>query len=85
MAYLGNDATDEDAFGALTHWGLNILVREDYRPTLADAWIRPPEALLDFLHGWIAACRVNDDNDCESERENAIRKSTIHDKWRRKC
>ena len=85
MAYLGDDATDEDAFGALTHWGLNILVREDYRPTLADAWIRPPEALLDFLHGWIAACRVNDDNDCESERENAIRKSTIHDKWRRKC
>ena len=59
MAYLGDDATDEDAFGALTHWGLNILVREEYRPTLADAWIKPPEALLDFLHGWIEACRVH--------------------------
>ena len=28
MAYLGDDATDEDAFGALTLRGLNILVRE---------------------------------------------------------
>ncbi len=59
MAYLGDDATDEDAFGALTHRGFNILVREEYRPTLADAWIKPPKALLDFLRGWMAACRVN--------------------------
>ena len=57
MAYLGDDITDEDAFGALTRRGLNVLVRERCRPTLADAWIKPPENLLKFLHGWIAACR----------------------------
>ena len=59
MVYLGDDATDEDAFGALTHRGLNILVREEFCPTLADAWIKPPGALLDFLRGWIEACRVH--------------------------
>ncbi len=85
MAYLGDDATDEDAFGALTHRGLNILVREEYRPTLADAWIKPPEALLKFLRGWIAACRANGDTKAEYERENAIRKSKTHDNWRRLC
>ena len=83
MAYLGDDSTDEDAFGALTHRGLNILVREEYRPTLADAWIKPPEALLDFLRRWIAACRVHTDKLSEYERENVNRKSTIHDSWRR--
>ncbi|HEX4284823.1 MAG TPA: trehalose-phosphatase [Terracidiphilus sp.] len=57
MAYLGDDLTDEDAFGALTRRGLSILVREQYRPTLADAWIKPPEALLGFLRDWIPACR----------------------------
>lgn len=57
MAYLGDDSTDEDAFGALTRRGLNILVRDAYRPTLADAWIRPPEGLLAFLHAWTSACR----------------------------
>jgi trehalose 6-phosphate phosphatase len=57
MAYLGDDITDEDAFGALTRRGLNILVSERSRPTLADAWIKPPEDLLIFLRGWISACR----------------------------
>ncbi len=57
MAYLGDDITDEDAFGALTHRGLNVLVKEHSRPTLADAWIKPPEGLLHFLRGWISACR----------------------------
>lgn len=56
MAYLGDDETDEDGFGALTRRGLNILVRDASRPTLADAWIRPPEGLLTFLRGWISAC-----------------------------
>lgn len=59
MAYLGDDLTDEDAFGALTRRGFNVLVRQEYRPTLADAWIKPPAALLEFLRGWVAACRVN--------------------------
>lgn len=57
MAYLGDDITDEDAFGALTRRGLNVLVREHSRPTLADAWIKPPEDLLNFLRAWISACR----------------------------
>ena len=57
MAYLGDDETDEDAFGALQYRGLNILVREQHRPTLADVWIRPPEELLSFLDTWAEACR----------------------------
>ena len=56
MAYLGDDVTDEDAFGALTRRGLNVLVRNAYRPTLADAWIKPPVGLLSFLRAWISAC-----------------------------
>ena len=43
------------------------------------------EELLDFLRGWIAACRVNDNTDCEYERESVIRRSTTHDNWRRSC
>jgi trehalose-phosphatase len=57
IAYIGDDETDEDGFGALTRRGLNVLVREKYRPTLADAWIRPPEGLLIFLRCWMSACR----------------------------
>ena len=56
MAYLGDDATDEDAFGALTRRGLCVLVRDCYRTTIADEWIRPPNDLLTFLRGWLAAC-----------------------------
>jgi trehalose-phosphatase len=56
MAYLGDDTTDEDAFGALTRRGLCVLVRDCYRPTIADVWIRPPEGLLAFLRGWLSAC-----------------------------
>jgi trehalose-phosphatase len=56
MAYLGDDVTDEDAFGALTRRGLNVLVRSAYRPTLADSWIKPPAELLSFLRAWISAC-----------------------------
>lgn len=57
IAYLGDDLTDEDAFGALNRRGLNVLVRERSRPTLADAWIKPPEDLLKFLRTWISSCR----------------------------
>ena len=62
MAYLGDDMTDEDAFGALRRRGLNVLVRERSRPTLADAWIKPPDDLLKFLRGWISACRSSSKN-----------------------
>jgi trehalose 6-phosphate phosphatase len=55
-AYLGDDLTDEDAFRALGPKGLSVLVRRDFRPTLADLWIRPPDELADFLARWRDAC-----------------------------
>lgn len=55
VAYLGDDTTDEDAFEALKGRGLNVLVRGEYRKTLADVWIRPPEEVAEFLSAWMAA------------------------------
>ena len=55
-AYLGDDWTDEDAFRALRGRGLPILVRKEPRPTHAEAWLRPPRQLVEFLAGWNAAC-----------------------------
>ena len=52
MAYLGDDRTDEDAFRALRGRGLSVLVRAEPRETAADAWIRPPEELIEFLRTW---------------------------------
>lgn len=54
-AYLGDDLVDEDAFRAIKGRGLGVLVRPKYRPTFAQAWLRPPEQLLDFLERWAAA------------------------------
>lgn len=52
-AYLGDDATDEDAFVALGSRGLSVLVRPAPRESHADIWIRPPEGLLSFLAAWM--------------------------------
>ena len=52
VAYLGDDLTDEDAFLALPPDGLGVLVRPEFRPTAASAWIRSPEGLLSFLKRW---------------------------------
>lgn len=52
LAYLGDDLTDEDAFGAVKGRGLGVLVRQELRQTGADVWLRPPEELLDFLSRW---------------------------------
>lgn len=52
LAYLGDDLTDEDAFRALSTRGLGILVRDEWRPTAARHWLRPPDALLGFLQRW---------------------------------
>lgn len=55
VAYLGDDTTDEDAFTALLEYGLNVLVREDYRKSIADVWICPPDDVACFLSAWKAA------------------------------
>lgn len=57
VAYLGDDYTDEDAFQALDDRGLSVLVRDEYRPTAAHSWIRPPDGVLDFLAKWLQACK----------------------------
>lgn len=54
-AYLGDDLTDEDAFRALDGHGLRVLVREEFRETGADVWLRPPHELLQWLDRWHAA------------------------------
>jgi trehalose 6-phosphate phosphatase len=56
VAYLGDDATDEDAFQAMEDRGLPVLVNQKWRSTRAKMWIRPPEELLQFLNDWIRAC-----------------------------
>ena len=56
-AYLGDDNTDEHAFQALQGRGLSVLVRPRWRRTAAQAWLKPPEELLDFLARWLSACR----------------------------
>jgi trehalose-phosphatase len=54
IAYLGDDLTDEDAFGALPDNTLGILVSQRAKETLARARINPPEELLIFLDRWIS-------------------------------
>lgn len=56
FAYLGDDRTDEDAFRALKHVGLTVLVRPQSRPTAADLWLQPPNELIRFLEEWLHAC-----------------------------
>ena len=55
IAYLGDDRTDEDAFRALKGKGLTVLVRDQFRPTLADIQLRLPQDLIQFLQDWLAA------------------------------
>lgn len=52
VAYLGDDITDEDAFAAVKARGIAVLVRPQYRDTLADIWIRPPRELVAFIRRW---------------------------------
>jgi trehalose 6-phosphate phosphatase len=53
VAYLGDDSTDEDAFRMLNGHGLTVLVRPEYRRTLAQTWLKPPEELTAFLEDWL--------------------------------
>jgi trehalose-6-phosphatase len=56
IAFLGDDLTDEDAFQVLRGRGLTILVRADHRETMAEAWLKPPAELIDFLERWRNVC-----------------------------
>lgn len=55
-AYLGDDNTDESAFRAMQGRGLSLLVRPEWRQTVAQLWVTPPDELLDFLGLWLKAC-----------------------------
>jgi trehalose-phosphatase len=52
FAYLGDDLTDENAFKAMPAGGAALLVRPQFRPTAAHAWMRPPQELIEFLIRW---------------------------------
>jgi trehalose 6-phosphate phosphatase len=52
VAFLGDDRMDEDAFRVLSKRGLSIMVRSEYRETMADVWLRPPHELIEFLDLW---------------------------------
>jgi len=54
-SFLGDDRTDEEAFEALRGESLRVLVRREFRPTVADLWLKPPDELLDFLKRWAEA------------------------------
>jgi len=58
-AYLGDDFTDEMAFAALKGRGLSVLVRHEWRETVADVWLKPPQELREFLRLWIEALEKN--------------------------
>jgi trehalose-phosphatase len=49
VAFLGDDLTDEDGFRALGARGLSVLVRQQWRATAAQVWLRPPRELEEFL------------------------------------
>lgn len=57
VAYLGDDAADENAFDALAGRGFRVLVRPNWRETNADIWLRPPAQLLKFLSDWLNVTR----------------------------
>jgi trehalose 6-phosphate phosphatase len=59
-AYLGDDATDERAFRAISGRGLSVLVRPRWRQTAAQLWLKPPGELLDFLTRWLEAVHQHD-------------------------
>jgi trehalose-phosphatase len=58
VAYLGDDLTDEAAFRAvntLGSRGLSVLMRQVWRESAAEVWLRPPGELREFLEIWIEA------------------------------
>jgi trehalose-phosphatase len=56
VAYLGDDSSDEQVFRATQGRCLRVLVREKWRETQADLWLRPPLQLMEFFRDWLQAC-----------------------------
>jgi trehalose 6-phosphate phosphatase len=52
--FIGDDRTDEDAFGALEKRGVGILVSEQPQVTAASYWLNNPEEVERFLRALIA-------------------------------
>jgi len=50
--YVGDDASDEDAFRRIRGRGLGVLVRREVRATEAAAQLPGPEGVLRFLRWW---------------------------------
>jgi len=57
--YIGDDLTDEDAFGALSEAGLCLAVRGDRRATLADYALADPDDVRRFVD-WLAERRTRE-------------------------
>jgi trehalose 6-phosphate phosphatase len=59
-AYLGDDFTDEAAFGVMNGASgphLSLLVKRKWRETAAEVWLKPPAELRAFLARWLATAR----------------------------
>jgi len=56
VAYIGDDARDEEVFRALHGHCLTVLVQPVYRFTAAQMWLRSPSDVLQFLVDWLRAC-----------------------------
>jgi len=50
--FVGDDATDEDAFAAVQPAGFGVRVGPADEPTQATAWLDDPEAVAEFLAEW---------------------------------
>jgi trehalose-phosphatase len=60
VLYVGDDATDEDAFRALRGIGRSIRVGPEFEgPTLADYHLPDPDALLQLLR-WLSSGAFSD-------------------------
>ena len=57
--YLGDDATDEDAFAALADRGIGIVVRENLTPSRATHALRSPDEVRRFLEQLAEAIRAH--------------------------
>ena len=57
--YVGDDETDEDAFGAIRDRGYGVKVGRSTVPTRARGWLPDCTAVLEFLREWDHVSNVN--------------------------